>query len=52
MVHSISLPAEHYAMVSNLTNYTELKSYEEAFKDPAWVQAMDKEIDTLLTNQT
>ena len=52
MVHSTSLPTEHYAMVSHMINYTEPKSYEEASQDPAYLQAMDKEIDALLTNQT
>jgi len=52
MVQSQILPIEHHTLVSTLTKYTKPKSYEEASKHPGWVEAMNKEIDVLNSNQT
>ena len=52
LVASTDLPLEHHAFVSLLTQYLEPKSYEQAAKDPAWVAAMNAEIDALLANHT
>jgi len=52
LIPSSSLPHSHHALVSLLTQYTEQSSFEEASKDPGWVQAMNKEIQALLDNNT
>ena len=39
-------------MVSNLTQYQEPATYEQATKDPGWVQAMREEIEALIANNT
>ena len=52
IVHSVFLPSEHHALVSALAQYHEPTCYEEAFKDPGWVQAMQKEIEALNANNT
>jgi len=38
--------------VSLLSQYKEPKTYGEAAKDPAWVAAMDKQIEALMLNNT
>jgi len=35
-----------------LSQYQEPKTYEQAVKDLAWVEAVNKEIDALMTNDT
>jgi len=35
-----------------LSQYQEPRSYEHTAKDPAWVKAMNKEIDALMINNT
>ena len=52
VIHSAHLPVEHHALVSALTQYHGPTSYEEASKDLDWVQAMHKEIEALLANNT
>jgi len=52
MIYSSKLPVEHHALVSTLTKYTKPRSYEEASKEPGRVEAMEKEIDALIANQT
>jgi len=52
LVQSDQLPSEHHALVTTLSQYSEPQSYEEAAKDPAWVAAMNKEIDALILNNT
>ena len=52
MVHSSQLPEERQALVLILIKYTELRSYKEASKELGWVEAMEKEIDALMINQT
>ena len=39
-------------MISLFTHYQEPRSYEQAAKDLAWVDAMNKEIDALMLNNT
>ena len=50
MVHSASLPPEHHALISLLSQYQEPNTYEEAAKSPAWIDAMNNEIDALMSN--
>ena len=50
MIDSSHLPAKHHALVSTLTKYVEPKSYEEASREPGWVEAMEKEIGALMLN--
>jgi len=52
LVSSTSLPLQHHTLVSLLPHYQEPKTYEQATKDPAWVAAMNAEIDALLTSNT
>jgi len=47
-----SLLAEHHALVTTLTQCQEPRTYEEASKNPGWVQAMNKEIEALLAHNT
>jgi len=37
-------------MVATLNQIQEPKSYEQAYKDPGWVAAMNKEIEALMSN--
>jgi len=50
LIDSSHLPAKHHALVSTLTKYVEPKSYEEASREPGWVEAMEKEIGALMLN--
>jgi len=52
IVHSLSLPVEHHALVIALTHIQEPTTYKQASKHPGWVQAMDKEIEALNSNNT
>ena len=50
LIHSDSLPSAHHALVSILSQYQEPRNYEEVAADPAWVEAMTKEIEVLMLN--
>jgi len=52
VVQSAHLPVEHHALVATLTQYHEPTSYKEAYKNPGWVQPMNKETEALLANNT
>jgi len=52
VVSSHSLPTHLHALVSVLSQYKEPRTYEEAAADPAWVAAMNKEIEALMLNNT
>jgi len=44
IIPSTYLLVSHHAMVSLISEYTEPENYEEASKDPGWVEAMNKEL--------
>jgi len=52
LVHSTHFSSEHHVLLSLLSQYQEPKTYEQATKDPAWVEVMNKEIDALMSNDT
>jgi len=52
VISSTCLPQAHHAFVSLLTHYTERQSYEAASQHPGWIEAMNREIQALMSNNT
>jgi len=52
IIHSLHLPAEQHALVTALSHIQEPTTYEQASKHPGWIQAMNKEIEALNSNNT
>jgi len=48
----VILPPEHMICLSTIEEFQEPSSYEYAAKHPGWVEAMEKEISALQTNNT
>jgi len=52
MVQINTFPREFHAFHAQLSQYSELKNYEEAAMKLEWIQAMNKEIEALSNNST
>jgi len=52
MIQLNTFPRESHIFHTQLSQYSEPKSYEEADKQSEWVQAMNKEIEALSNNNT
>ena len=48
----VTMPPEHITCLSTIEEFPEPSSYEQAAQHPGWVQAMQKEILALQTNNT
>ena len=48
----VGLPPEHVPCLSAIEEFPEPTSFEHAAKHPGWVEAMEKEINALQTNNT